>query len=160
MCKLSFFIRCLTVDMVELTNVVVQADLSCSINLKHLANNTRDIKYDPGRFTGAIWQHRLIGGNCLVFHNGKVNCNGNKSIHQAKKRLRQYARLLQRHGFQVTLKKIELITMSAVHRLSSTLELKEVSAMLGAEYNPEILNAAILKKKRINNRHHRHSVHA
>ena len=141
---------CHIVNMVELTNVVVQADLSCSIDLRHLANNTRDIRYDPGRFTGAIWQHRLIGGNCLVFHNGKVNCNGNKSIRQAKKRLRQYARLLQRHGSQVTLKKIDLVTISAVHRLSSTLELGEVCGMLGADYNPEILNAAILKKKRIN----------
>ncbi len=136
--------------MVELTNVVVQADLSCYVDLRHLAKSTRDIRYDPRIFTGAIWHHRLIGGNCLVFHNGKVNCNGNKSIHQAKKRLRQYARLLQRHGFSVTLKKIVIVTISAVHRLSSRLNVKEVCEMLKADYNPEILNAAILKKKRIN----------
>ena len=147
---LQLLLDCQTVNMVELTNVVVQADLSCSINLRCLANSTRDIKYDPHKFIGAVWHHRSIGGNCLVFHNGKVNCNGNKTIHQAKKRLRQYARLLQRHGFAVNLKKIIVVTISAVHRLSSRLNLKDLCEMLRATYNPELLNAAILKKKRIN----------
>ena len=120
--------------MVELTNVVVQADLSCDVDLRHLATSTRDIKYDPRSFTGAIWQHRLIAGNCLiVFHNGKVNCSGNKSINGAKKRLRQYARLLQRHGFPVTLKKIVVVTISAVHRLSSRLNVPEVCETLEAD---------------------------
>ena len=135
--------------MVQITNVVVQTDLQVTIDLRYLVNNTRDIRYDPKIFSGAIWHNRRIGGSCLVFHNGKLNCNGNRSIHQAKKRTRQYARALQKLGFCVRLQKIDLITMSAVHTLSSTLDFSKMCTLLEATYDPEIYNAAMLKKGKV-----------
>ena len=135
--------------MVQVTNVVVQTDLQVTIDLTYLTNNTKDIRYDPKLFSAAIWQHRKIGGNCLVFRNGKLNCTGNRSILQAKKRTRQYARVLQKMGFSFVLKKIDLVTISAVHTLSSTLDFSKTCAILGATYNPEIYNAAMLKKGRV-----------
>lgn len=136
--------------MVHITNVVVQADLQVKIDLTYLTNHSRDVQYDPARFTGVIWRHKKIGGSCLVFSNGKINCNGNKNLAEAKRRVRQYARLIQKQGFPVLLKTIHLITMSAVHIISSPLNLKEVHETLGAVYEPETLNAAILKKQRMN----------
>lgn len=134
----------------DITNVVVQSDTHAHIDLAHLARNTRDIIYNPHTFTGALWKHKRIGGHCMVFPNGKLICNGNKSMADARRRVRQYARLLQRLGFSVTLKKVALITMSAVYKLSAALDFEQVCSLLGASYNPEILNAAILKRGRIN----------
>ena len=135
--------------MVQITNVVVQTDLQVAIDLRYLVNNTRDIRYNPKIFSGAIWHNRRIGGSCLVFHNGKLNCNGNRSIHQARKRTRQYARLIQKLGFCVRLQKIDLITMSAVYQLDSTLDYSKACKLLGATYEPEIHNAAMLKKGKV-----------
>jgi len=135
--------------MVQITNVVVQTDLHVAIDLRDLANNTRDFIYDPAIFTGAIWKHRKIGGCCLVFHNGKINCNGNRNFQQAKKRIRQYARVIQKLGYEVKLEKIELVTMTAVHQLSSILDYNKVCNILGATYEPEIHNAAMLKRGKV-----------
>lgn len=135
--------------MVVITNVVVQTDLQASIDLRQLANYTRDICYNPGKFSGAVWQHRNIGGNCLVFSNGKLCCNGNKSIVEARRRLRQYSRIIERLGVPVKLHRIEIITISAVHQLSGRLNLHQVCSTLGASYDPEFFNAAMMKKGRI-----------
>ena len=135
--------------MVRITNVVVKSTLHVTIDLEHLAESTRDIRYDPAVFSGAIWQDRKIGGNCLVFRNGKVNCAGSKSIQQAKKRLRQYARLIQKLGYDVVHDKIDLVTMSGVHQLSSRLDFSQMCKDLGASYEPEIHNAAMLKRGKL-----------
>ena len=134
--------------MVQVTNVVVHAALHVTIDLEHLANSSRDIRYDPTIFSAAIWQHRKIGGNCLVFKNGKVNCSGSKSLQQAKKRLRQYARFIQKQGYDVMLGRIDLVTMSAV-QLSSRLNFLQMCEYLGAMYQPDIHNAAMLKRGKL-----------
>lgn len=137
--------------MVQITNVVVQTDLQVSIDLRHLVNTVRDIRYDPGLFSGAIWQHKKIGGCCLVFYNGKLNCNGNRSMEEAKKRTRRYARLIQKLGYAVKLQKIELVTMTAVHELSAALDFNKLCTFLhGANYEPELHNAAMFKRGRVN----------
>ena len=135
--------------MVQITNVVVQTDLSTDIDLVHLVNHARDIRYDPGLFSAAIWKHKKIGGCCLVFKNGKLNCNGNRNIHEARKRIRQYARLIQNQGFPVNIHKIELITMSAVYQTSSQLDFKKICKLPNATYEPEIHNAAMVKRGKV-----------
>ena len=137
--------------MLQVTNVVVQTDLQASIDLRYLTNRVRDIRYDPGLFSAAIWRHKKIGGSCLVFHNGKLNCNGNRSIQHARRRIRQYARLIQKQGFPaVTIKKIDLITMTAVYQLSSTLNLSKACKFIpGSRYDPDIHNALMLKRRKV-----------
>jgi TATA-box binding protein (TBP) (component of TFIID and TFIIIB) len=51
----------------KLTNVVCSADLRCLIDLKKLCLRLSNAKYDPSQFSGLVWQHKRIGGNCLVF---------------------------------------------------------------------------------------------
>ena len=128
--------------MVQITNVVVHTDLHTAIDLTQL--NDQDIRYDPETFSGAIWKHREIGGCCLVFRNGKLNCSGNRSVQEAKKRIKQYAGLLHQSP-----SKIEVITMSAVHQLSTELDYRRTLELLGATYEPEIHNAVMLKRGKI-----------
>lgn len=137
------------VRMLQITNVVVQTDLHNIIDLTHLTNNSRDIRYDPRVFSAAIWKHKKIGGCCLVFRTGKLNCNGNRSVDEARKRIRQYARLIQKHGFGGNLQNIDIITMSAVYQVSSNFDFNKLQGILGATYEPELHNAAMLKRGKI-----------
>ena len=81
-----------------LTNVVCTANLQCQIDLRALTFKTVNMIYDPARYSGAQWkQYKKIGGHCMVFSTGKVITNGKvNNINKAKKRLRRYARLIQR----------------------------------------------------------------
>ena len=135
--------------MVQVTNVVVQTDLQVSIDLRYLASKARDIRYDPALFSAAIWRHKKIGGSCLVFRNGKLNCNGNRSIPQARTRIRQYARLIQKQGYHVIMKKIDVITITAVYQCTSSLDFNKLCKFLGARYEPEICNYARLKRMKV-----------
>ena len=45
--------------------------------------------------------------------------------------------------------KIEIITMSAVHQTSSQLDFKKICELPGGMYEPEIHNAAMLKRGKV-----------
>jgi TATA-box binding protein (TBP) (component of TFIID and TFIIIB) len=134
--------------MMIITNVVCSANLSCSIDLRHLCHCIANARYDPKRFPGLIWQHKTIGGNCLVFSNGVINCNGKApSITEGRQRLRQYARRIQRLGFTVRLKEIKLITISASHTLSTALNLQLLAKERHVVYEPELFPSLNFKRE-------------
>lgn len=139
------------VKMVRITNVVCKADLGVDIDLRYVAMNVRDVRYNPGTFNGLIWQNRTIGGTCLLFRNGKVICNGNRTFTQARKRVRCYARYIEKRlGLVVNLKKVQLVTKSAVHELTSPFNCAVLSRCVhGASYEPEVMNAVMVKRNNI-----------
>jgi TATA-box binding protein (TBP) (component of TFIID and TFIIIB) len=97
----------------QLTNVGVQADLGCSLDLRVLTYRVTNARYDPKVFSAVVWQHRKIGGNCLLFSNGKINCNGKcLSLQDVRRRLRRYARQLQKMNYPVQLTNVRVVTAS------------------------------------------------
>ena len=103
----------------QLTNVVVQANLGCAFDLRDITLKLNNARFNPRSFSALIWQHRKIGGNCLLFSNGKINCNGKcSSLLEGRQRLRRYARIIQKLGYKVELRNVKVITASAVHKLS------------------------------------------
>ena len=127
----------------RITNVVVQGDLGCTFDLKELTNQLTNVRYDPKSFSGVIWQHKKIGGNCLIFSNGKINTNGKCStFREGTQRLRRYARLLQRMGYAIRLNRVRLITASACHRLSGKIN----PASFSEGYEPELFPALMFKR--------------
>ena len=72
----------------KISNVVYSAHIGCSMDLAGLCQRLWNCRYDPRIFPGLIWQHRLIGGNCLVFASGVINCNGKQSA--LKRAVRDY----------------------------------------------------------------------
>ena len=68
-----------THSTMKITNVVCSAHLNCTVDLISLCQRLRNRRYEPRSFPGLIWQHRNIGGNCLVFANGVINSNGKAS---------------------------------------------------------------------------------
>ena len=137
----SFFIM-------KLTNVVVGGQLDTVINLCALARQLTNVRYDPTSFSGLIWQHRKIGGNCLIFANGYINCNGScESFRGGIKRLRRYARLLQKLGYCHTLTDVKIITASASHRLDGKVKLEHIPFKY--RYEPELFPAIMFKREDI-----------
>jgi hypothetical protein len=47
----------------RITNIVVQGDLGCRIDLKQLVLKLSNVRYDHNRFSGIIWQQ---GNNFMI----------------------------------------------------------------------------------------------
>ena len=135
----------------KITNVVHTAELCCHIDLGELCRSLWNARYDPKTFPGLIWQHRVIGGNCLVFPNGKINCNGSaSSAEEGRQRLRRYARQLQKMGLPVRLKDVRMVTASASHTLSAGLDIQKLAKERTIVYEPELFPALNFKMHGVN----------
>ena len=100
----------------RITNVVVQGDLGCCIDLKELVLKLSKVRYQPQPLSGIVWQHRKIGGNCIVLSSGKLNCAGKCStVREGIQRLSRYARFLQRSGYPVKLCDVRVIIRHLPH---------------------------------------------
>lgn len=124
-----------------IAKVVCTGSLNCNIDLKTLENKTVNIIYDPSRYSRAQWKHIKIGGHCKLMINGKA-----KSISEAKVRLRQYARLIQRLGRSVTLKEIKVVTVSASFKAEGPLHLHKAVRYYDGHYEPELFPASMFTK--------------
>jgi transcription initiation factor TFIID TATA-box-binding protein len=132
------------------TNIVCTSDLGCPIDLRSLTLTQRNIRYDRRTFSAVIWKHPSIGGTCMVFGNGKIGVNGNaKTPAEARRRVRRYARLVQKRGWPVTLNTIKIVTMSAYYRTDDPLSVDAVVRDMGATYEPELFPAAMFKREGI-----------
>lgn len=122
-----------------MTNVVCSAHLGCNVNLRELCYQLSNVRYDPARFSGLIWQHRRVGGNCLVFSCGIIQCQGKaRSLKEGRCRLRRYARILQKTGLCVVLQNTKVLTASAFHVLSAPLDLNTFVKERQLLYEPDL----------------------
>ena len=139
-------------SIMYITNVVFSANIGCEIDLRKLCYRLTNVRYDPRRFPGLIWQHKNIGGNCLIFSNGVINCNGKAaSPEDCRLRLRRYARRLQRLGYPVNLKDVKCITVSATHTLSDVIDIQKLARERSfVIYEPELFPAANFKDEGVN----------
>ena len=135
-----------------ITNSVYNATIGCDVDLRRLCYRLANARYDPGRFPGLIWQHKTIGGNCLIFSNGAINCNGKaSSAREGYQRLRRYARRLQKLGHPVTLTDVKWVTLSATHTLSTSLNLQQLAEERPyVTYEAELFPAANFKEEGVN----------
>ena len=132
----------------KLTNVVVQGELGCMFDLRDLTLIITNARYNPRSFSALIWQHRKIGGNCLLFSNGQINCNGKcASLEQGRRRLRQYARILQKLGYEIELKNVRVVTASASHHLSGNIDPSRLPREFS--YEPELFPAVMFRRRGI-----------
>lgn len=130
----------------RLTNVVVQGDLGCSVDLRHLTETLANVRYEPRSFSAMIWQHRKIKGNCMLFSTGQINCNRKcSSFLEGRQRLRRYARIVQKLGYAVKLRHVRVITASASHLLSGRIDPHRLP--LHFSYEPELFPAVMFRRK-------------
>jgi TATA-box binding protein (TBP) (component of TFIID and TFIIIB) len=83
----------------------------------------------------------------MVFANGKMMVNGNaKTPTEARKRVRRYAKPIQKRGWPVMLKAIKIVTMSASYRTDETLSMDALVRDMQATYDPKLFAAALYKR--------------
>ena len=133
----------------DIVNVVCTAQLNCSLDLTKIANAYGNIIYKPNEFQGLRWNHRKIQGSCLLFNNGKLVICGVTSHLAAKLSVRQYARLVQRLAYRVSISQWRIQTITAVYKYHSRLNLFELTRANNWNYNPELFNAVCYKSGRI-----------
>jgi TATA-box binding protein (TBP) (component of TFIID and TFIIIB) len=131
----------------QVTNVVVKAQLNCNINLLHVVKHVASATYNPFKYSGLIWKHRKIKSKCFLFHTGIILCMGNNKVYRSKKDVRKYARLVSKLGYKVNMHSIKIVTKSAVATLSGRLNMSESCKFLKGFYDPELFNAIMVKKK-------------
>ena len=129
----------------RLTNAVVQGDLGCTLDLRVLTYRLTNARYDPKVFSAVVWQHRKIGGNCLLFSNGKINCNGKcLYLQDGRRRLRRYARKLQKMDYPVRLTNVRVVTASAAHQLTERIDPTRLPKDFS--YEPELFPAVMFRR--------------
>jgi TATA-box binding protein (TBP) (component of TFIID and TFIIIB) len=126
--------------MVHLSNATIAANLGCGFISKDLSYKIANVVYNPKKFSALTWRHKSIPGTAQIFKTGKIIVN-TSSVEGAKKCLRKYARILQRKGYPVNLNKIQIVTMSAVHKLVNKPDLRKIPY-----YEPELANTAQIRK--------------
>ena len=121
--------------MAKLTHRVLYSDLGCPLNLQDMAETKIDIKYHSLPFERLLWRHRKIGCTCMIYSTGKIICHG------GKEQMRQYARLVERMGYPVRMKKIKTLTMSALYTLRGKVDYCKIVQWMQGSYEPEIFHA-------------------
>ena len=107
-------------------------------------------RYDPKTFPGLVWHHRVIGGNCLVFANGIINCNGKASSFAEGRMSTWICQTASKYGCSVGLKDVKIIMASASQTFSGALDLYRLARDRTLLYEPELFPAVNYKMKGIN----------
>lgn len=78
----------------------------------------------------------------MLFSNGIIVCNGSASgLEERRPELRRYARKLQKLGFPVRLREVQILIASACHSPSAGLDLKAVAEERTTMQDPELFPA-------------------
>lgn len=125
----------------KITNVVISCYLGCSINLKHLCKCLCNIKYQPWKMNCLVYNHHSIRKTALLYPSGRIHVTGCESVAHAKKCLRQYARIIQRKGYNVKMCDIKITTISLTHKISN-MKFEKIIEMFKCTYEPEIFSGA------------------
>lgn len=135
---------------VTLTNVVVQSSVNVQLPLDRLIWQIAHAKYNKRRWSGLSWAHPKISGTVMLFPNGRLVSHGAKTFEQARKVVRQYARLLQKKGYEVRLSPIKLVTVSAVASVPGAINIAHLArGYPNAVWESELFNACVVKKDKM-----------
>lgn len=88
----------------QLQNIVSTVNLGCKLDLKKIALHARNAEYNPKRFAAVIMRIREPRTTALIFSSGKMVCTGAKSEEMSRLAARKYARIVQKLGFDVSIK--------------------------------------------------------
>ena len=137
----------------RVTNIVMKSVLATGtpLDLPSLANVLTNVVYDPRQFSAIRLRSKKIGGSMLLFANGYAVCHGPATNRfEARRRLRRYARLVQKAGYSdLRLTATGLRTVSLAANVGRRLNLPDVVALMtGASYEPEFHNTLMLRTPR------------
>ncbi|CAF4163927.1 unnamed protein product [Rotaria sp. Silwood2] len=80
-------------------NIVSTVNLGCPLNLKRIAQQARNVEYNPKRFAAVIMRIRNPRTTALIFNAGKMVITGAKSEEDSLHAARRFARIIEKLGF-------------------------------------------------------------
>jgi len=82
----------------KIENIVASANLGVELDLYTIAQEVRNVEYEPEQFPGAILKLKDPRASLLLFKNGKIICTGSKSEREVKNAIEQAIKLLAAHA--------------------------------------------------------------
>lgn len=131
----------------KLQNIVSTVNLKCALDLRDIALKTKNSEYNPKRFAAVIMRIREPKTTSLIFASGKMVCTGARSEEDSRKASRQYAKIIQKLGYQVKFAefKIQNIVGSCDVKFPIKLESLYNTHSKFCSYEPEVFPGLIYK---------------
>lgn len=82
----------------KIENIVASAALGVELDLYAIAQQVRDVEYEPEQFPGAILKLKDPRASLLLFKNGKIICTGCKSAEEVEFSIDRAVKLLSAHA--------------------------------------------------------------
>ena len=132
----------------KLQNIVSTANLKCQLDLRQIALQARNAEYNPKRFAAVIMRIKEPKTTALIFASGKMVCTGARSEEDSRKAARQYAKIIQRLGYEVRFSEFKIQNIVGSCDVKFKISLEGLStAEKSCSYEPEIFPGLIYKMK-------------
>ena len=122
----------------EIQNIVSTAELNCKINLKEIALQANNVKYDPKKFSGLIMKIKEPKATALIFPNGKLVCLGAKNEEQSKHAIRKFAKIIKKLKYNVSLKNFKIQNIVGSCKLKFKLPLSALCHYITKKMNSRV----------------------
>ncbi|CZT17360.1 related to transcription initiation factor TFIID [Ramularia collo-cygni] len=126
----------------KISNIVAGVDLCCLIDLKLIALHVRNSTYNPKRFPAVVLRIKEPKATALVFHRGKMQILGTKSVADAHLAGRKFARILEKQGFNTKFENFNVQNVVASVDTKMAIRLEGIAAHPAhyqfARYEPEL----------------------
>ncbi len=125
----------------KIENIVASTTLAKSLDLNKVVLLLEAAEYEPEKFPGLIYRLKDMGTAILLFHSGKANCTGGKTLDDVKRSIDLVLKKLRDAGIDVYDEpEIKVQNIVSVFDLERDLNLTTVAVGLGlerVEYEPE-----------------------
>ncbi len=144
-------------DALRVTNVLAAARMLTKIDMHKLVKKQPNTVLNPQKMNCVILRHRSVACGravALIFASGYVSVNGCRTPHEARRSVRQFARIVQKSGavapaYDGRISSIHIQAISATCKLPKNLavDMRQLVDCTGALYEPEIFTAATLRRQ-------------
>ena len=125
--------------MPQIYNIVSTVYLNCKLNLKEIALQVDNARYNPKRFPSLFMDIENPKTTALIFSNGKIVCLGAKTEEESKNACRKVAKIIKKMNYTVSLINFKMQNIVGAFKLKYELPLaKLMNYMVKKMKNPKI----------------------
>ncbi|CAL8143847.1 unnamed protein product [Orchesella dallaii] len=131
----------------DILSIVASFYVGCRLDLKKIANGSRNIEYNPERFAPLIMRVREPKSTALIFGSGRIIVAGTRSEAECKLACRKYTRIINKFGHRGRVLRFEIQNILASCSLKFRVRLNQLckNKMLGPlSYEPEIFPGLVI----------------
>ena len=132
----------------KIQNIVLSVTYEgTEFNLEKLARSIDGTVYDPESFPGVVYKSEDPRASFLIFHSGKMNCAGAKSMADAKLAIEKLTRKLGKARIKVkSAPKVKVQNIVASIDFGRKFNLERIARSFeNAEYEPEVFPGLVFR---------------